>query len=80
MHEIDARVEQRHRDPCAREAGNADVGPPAAGDAEEVVDAAGIDRGGDRRPHGEDPFTSGSRTAIASVRASSGVAKPLNTR
>ena len=53
MHEIDARVEQRHRDACAREAGNADVGPPAAGNAAEVVDAAGIDRGRDRRPHGE---------------------------
>ena len=51
---VDTRVEQRDRDAGAREPGNPDVGAAPTGDVEDVVDAARVDRSGNRGSHRED--------------------------
>ena len=60
--------------------GIADVGPPPAGNAEESSTLPGSTAAGIAARTGNTPLTSGSRTAIARERASSGAANPLNTR
>ena len=77
--DVDTRVEQRDRDARARVPGNGDTGAPPTGDV--VVSAPlGSTAAGIAALTGKTPRTSGSRTTMARLRASSGVANPLNIR